>query len=321
MSTEAKVGAFVIGTMLVLAVGVYLIQSTQEVKGQVSFKTYFRYAGGLAPGATVLFGGIKVGEVTSVKPSAGDPTQIEVTFNVKSGTPINRNSTAKTGTVTLMGTPALLITTGTHDAKRLKPGEAVQSEEAASLDEVTKQLAMVADSANALITDLREEIPELTARARTALDNMNDITGPYNQKRIAGILDQVNSILDRESPKIARITDQISELAGHADSVVLSAKPVFPNLDRTVTNVSDTVDQIRNSAMKDLDQLSAAIEQARATLVTAQNVVGTNAPELAETMRNLRATSENVRAMSESLKQRPWNLIRTTQPPDRKVPQ
>ena len=321
MSTEAKVGAFVIGTMLILAVGVYLIQSTQEVKGQVIFKTYFRYAGGLAPGASVLFGGIKVGEVTAVRPSTGDPTQIEVAFNVKSGTPINRNSTARTGTVTLMGTPALLITTGTNDAKRLKPGEAVQSEEAASLDEVTKQLAMVADSANALITDLREEIPELTARASTVLDNMNDITGPSNRKRIVGILEQVNSILDRESPKIARITDQISELAGHADSVVLSAKPVFPNVDRTVTNISDTVDQIRNSAMKDLDQLSAAIEQARATLAAAQNVVGANGPELAETMRNLRTTSENFRAMSESLKQRPWNLIRTTQPPDRKVPQ
>jgi phospholipid/cholesterol/gamma-HCH transport system substrate-binding protein len=269
----------------------------------------------------VLFGGIKVGEVTSLKPSAGDPTQIEVTFNVKSGTPINRNSTARTGTVTLMGTPALLITTGTNDARRLKPGEAVQSEEATSLDEVTKQLAMVADSANALITDLRKEVPELTARARTALENINDITGPSNQKRIDGILAQVNSILDRESPKIARITDQISELTGHADSLVLSAKRVVPNVDRTVTNMSNSVDEIRNSVMKELDQLSAATEQASAALVAAQNVIGTNAPEMAETIRNLRATSENVRVMSETLKQRPWNLIRTTQPPDRKVPQ
>jgi phospholipid/cholesterol/gamma-HCH transport system substrate-binding protein len=321
MSTEAKVGAFVIGTMLILAVGVYLIQSTQEVKGQVVFKTYFRYAGGLAPGATVLFGGIKVGEVTAVRPSASDPTQIEIVFNLKSGTPINRNSTARTGTVTLMGTPALLITTGTNDAKRLKPGETVQSKEAASLDEVTSQLARVADSANALMTDLRTEIPELTSRAQTALDNINDITGPSNQRRIAGILEQVNSMLDRESPKIARITDQLSELAGDADSVVLSAKSVVPNVDRTVTNVGNTVDEIRNSVMKDLDQLSATIEQAHAAMVTVQNLVGANAPELAETMRNLRATSENVRAMSESLKQRPWNLIRTTQPPDRKVPQ
>src|SRR5690242_9255049 len=117
MSTEAKVGAFVIATMLVLAVGVYLIHNTQEVKGQVIFKTYFRYAGGLAPGAAVLFGGIKIGEVTAVGPSASDPTWIEVTFNVKSGTPINESSTARPGTVTIMGTPALLITTGENDAR------------------------------------------------------------------------------------------------------------------------------------------------------------------------------------------------------------
>jgi ABC-type transporter Mla subunit MlaD len=320
MSTEAKVGAFVIATMLVLAVGVYLIHNTQEVKGQVIFKTYFRYAGGLAPGAAVLFGGIKIGEVTAVGPSASDPTWIEVTFNVKSGTPINESSTARPGTVTIMGTPALLITTGENDARRLRPGEVVQSQEATSLDEVTRKLAAVADSANTLLTDLQGQVAELTARSRTVLANIDEITGSPNQKRIAGILEQINSILDRESPKIAQITDQISEFMTHVDSVAVSAKPVFPNINRTVTNVNKTVDDVRGSILNDLDQLQGAIEQARAVLVAAQSVVGANAPNLAEMIRNLRVTSENVRAMSETLRQRPWNLIRTTQPPDRRVP-
>jgi len=55
-------------------------------------------------------------------------------------------------------------------------------------------------------------------------------------------------------------------------------------------------------------------------LSSMQNVVRTNEGDITETMHNLRTTSENVRALSESLKQRPWNLIRTMQPGDRRVP-
>ena len=50
-------------------------------------------------------------------------------------------------------------------------------------------------------------------------------------------------------------------------------------------------------------------------------MVSTNEGDIAATMRNLRITSENVRALTESIKQRPWSLVRTKQPADRRVPQ
>jgi phospholipid/cholesterol/gamma-HCH transport system substrate-binding protein len=321
MSTEAKVGAFVIVTVAILGLTVYFVHETQDVKGQVFFKTYFRYAGGLATGAPVLFGGIRVGQVTVVKPSREDPTRIEVTFNVKKDTPLNEDSTASAGTVTLMGNPALLITTGMNDARRLKPGETVQSEEAVTLQEVAKRVGSVVESANALMADLRKEFPTLTSKAETALGNVNEITGPPNQKRIAGILAELNTMLDRESPKIAQITDEISALTKHADSVVVSAKPIPPNLDQAVTKVNNILDGIREPLTKDLTELQAAIQQAREVLAGVHNVLGANGEDMTETVRNLRAASENVRVLTETLKQRPWNLIRTSQPSERKVPQ
>jgi len=321
MSTEAKVGAFVIVSLLVLGATVYFVQTTQNVKGQVELKTYLRYAGGLAPGAPVLFGGIKVGQVSAVKPSTEDPTRIEIVFDVKHGTPVNQNSTARVGSVSVMSTPVLQITTGSNDARRLKAGDVVPSEEAVSLDDISKDIGKVAESANALMMELRQEIPGLTDQARTALANVNAITGLSNQKRIEGILAELNTMLNRESPRIAQITDQISQLAKHADSVVVSAKPVMPNIDRTVTNVNNMVDDIRPPLKKSLTELESAVQEARALVAGMRHVVGANEEEMAETVRNLRATSENFRDLSETLKQRPWNLIRTTQPPDRKVPQ
>ncbi len=321
MSTEAKVGAFVIAALVVLGAAVYFVRTTQTVRGQVPYKTYLRYAGGLAPGAAVLFGGIKVGQVSAVQPASHDPTRIEILFEVKTGTPINRNSTARVGSVSVMSSPALSITTGSNEARRLQPGEVVPSEEAVSLEEITRRIGTVADSAGALMEQLQKDIPELTGEARTFLANLNEISGPRNQKQIERILAELNTLLNRESPKIAQITDQLSELTRHADSVVQSVEPVVGNVDRAVTNVNTTLDAIREPLARDLTELERTIQEARTLLVSIQDVVRTNEGDIAGTMRNLRVTSENVRALSESLKQRPWTLIRTTQPTDRRVPQ
>jgi len=321
MKTEAKVGAFVIVSILALGLSVYYVTQTQTVKGQVVFKTYFRFAGGLAPGASVLFGGIKAGQVDDVRSSPEDPTRIQVTFNVKADTPLNENSKARSGTVTVMGTPALLITTGTNDARRLDPGEAVRSEEPVGLDEVAKRATAAADAATALMANLSRELPALTGDIRTVLGNANEITGPSNQKRIAAILSEFEGMLNRESPKIARITDEMSTLVQHADSLVYSAKPIPANINDAVTKANDLLAAVREPLVKDLADLNTVIQQAHDTLAGVQSVLGENRQDVAETVQNLRDASENVRALTESLKQRPWNLVRKTQPVDRKVPQ
>jgi hypothetical protein len=78
---------------------------------------------------------------------------------------------------------------------------------------------------------------------------------------------------------------------------------------------------VREPITKDLTAFHTAIEQAREVLAGIQNVLGDNADDVTETIGNLRAASQNIRALTETLKQRPWNLVRTSQPSDRKVPQ
>ena len=321
MTTEAKVGAFVIASVLVLGSATYFVHTTQTVRGQVSYTTHLRNAGGLAPGAAVLFGGIKVGQVTAVRPWSEDPTHIEIAFAVKSGTPLNQKSTARVGTLSLMTTPALMITSGSNEAARLSAGDVVPSEESLSLEEIEGRVAKLAESADALIDELRKTVPAVTGDARTFLGNLNQISGPENQKRIQQILVSLNTLLDRESPKIAQVTDQISELAKHADSVVSSVEPVVKHVDEAVVNVDKTVTAVREPLTKDLAELESTLKAAQTVLADVQNVVGSNEGDIGETVHNLRSASENVRVLSDSLKQRPWSLIRTKQPADRRVPQ
>ncbi len=306
MTTEAKVGAFVLGCFAILSFTIIYLVNAQFSGDTVPYRTYLRYAGGLEPGATVLFGGISVGKVTAVRPGTADPTRIEILLSVKQNTPVNEKSIAKLGIVSVMSGAALSITTGSNDAKRLPPGSSIQSQEAASLDEIAGKMAGVADNADALITQARGELEGITGDARSLLTNLNNVTGKPNQQRIQAVLDHVNTMLATEGPKIDRISDQVIALSQHADD--------------TIQNVNGTVTDVRGPIRKDLDDLQNTLLQAKALLADMQVMVRANDYKIDDTMENLRTATDNLDQLTDSLKQRPWSLIRIKQPKDREVP-
>jgi phospholipid/cholesterol/gamma-HCH transport system substrate-binding protein len=306
VTTEAKVGAFVLGCFSVLAFTlIYLINAQLGVHA-IPYRTYLRYAGGLEPGTTVLFGGIDVGKVTAVRPAAADPTRIEILLEVKEHTPLNEKSVAKLGLVSVMSGAALSITTGSNDAKRLVPGSTIPSQEAASLDEITGKMAVVADNANGLITEARGELQGISEDARTVLANLNSVTGPPNQRKIRDLLDNVDAMLATERPKIDRLTDQLNTLSQHADE--------------TIQNVNGAVSDVREPVRKDLAELQDTLLQTKRLLADMQVLVKANDYKIDDTIENLRTATENLDDLTESVKQRPWSLIRIKQPEDRKVP-
>jgi phospholipid/cholesterol/gamma-HCH transport system substrate-binding protein len=306
VTTEAKVGAFVLGCFSVLAFTVIYLINAQLGVHTVPYRTYLRYAGGLEAGASVLFGGIDVGKVTAVRPATSDPTRIEILLDVKENTPLNEKSVAKLGLVSVMSSAALSITTGSNDAKRLLPGSTIPSQEAASLDEISGKLTVVADNANGLITEVRGELHGISGDARTLLANLNTVTGQPNQRKIRDLLDNVDAMLATERPKIDRLTDQLNVLSQHADE--------------TIQNVNGTVSEVREPVRKDLAELQETLLETKRLLADMQVLVKANDYKIDDTIENLRTATENLDDLTESVKQRPWSLVRIKQPEERKVP-
>ena len=306
MTTEAKVGAFVLGCFSILAFTLIYLINAQFGGHTVPYRTYLRYAGGLEPGASVLFGGINVGKVTAVQPAVSDPTKIEILVDVKQDTPVNEKSLAKLGLVSVMSGAALSITTGGNDARRLPPGSTISSREAASLDEIAGKMAVVADNANGLITQARGELEGISGDARSLLANLNTVTGKPNRQRLRAVLDNVNEMLATERPKIDRLTDQLNALSQHADD--------------TIQNVNGTVSDVREPVRKDLAELQSTLLQAKQLLADMQVLVRANDYKFDDTIENLRTATQNLDELTDSVKQRPWSLIRVKQPEDRKVP-
>jgi ABC-type transporter Mla subunit MlaD len=205
-----------------------------------------------------------------------------------------------------MSGAALSITTGSNDAKRLVPGSTIPSEEAASLDEIAGKMAVVADNANGLITEVRGELHGISGDARTVLANLNSLTGPPNQRKVRELLDNVDAMLATDRPKIDHLIDQLNTVSQHADE--------------TIQNVNGTVSEVREPARKDLAELQDTLLEAKHLLADMQVLVKANDFKIDDTIENLKTATENLDDLTESVKQRPWSLIRIRQPEDRKVP-
>jgi len=313
MSTEAKVGAFVLAALTILTATLIYLMSTSSHAGSVPFRTYLHYAGGLEPGGPVLFGGINAGRVTSVRPWSSDPSQIEILLELKPGTPVNEKSVAKIGSVSLMSAPALLISTGSNSARHVPPGGAIPSQDVASMDEIMAKVSTVADNANALMTQVQGEITGISGDARTVLANLNAITGKPNQKRVNAMLAQMSRMISTDGPKIDGMLDQVSQ-------VTAKLGPVVDHADGAIQNVNGTVSEIRDPLRNDLAELQTTLQEAKGLLVNMQVMVRANDSKVDETLENLRITTQNLSDLSNSVKQRPWSMIRIKQPEDRKVP-
>jgi len=306
MTTEAKVGAFVLGSAAILAFTIVHLVNAQLSGHTSSYRTYLRYAGGIEPGAQVLFGGINVGKITAVRPWTSDPTKIEILLDVKENTPLNEKSVAKLGLVSVMSGAALSITTGSNDARRLPPGSIIISLEGANLDQITDKMATVTDNANGLITEVRGELGGISGDARTLLANLNTVTGKANQQKIQAVLENINGMLATDRPKIDHLTDELNALSQHADE--------------TIQNVNGTVSDLREPIRNDLANLQSTLLQAKQFLADMQVVVRSNDYKIDDTIEHLRTTTENLDELTNSVKQRPWSLIRIKEPEDRKVP-
>ena len=321
MKTEAIVGAFVIVCAAIFLATVYHVSNAQIKGARTPYRTYLRYAGGLEEGADVLFGGIKVGQVTAVRPDPQDPTRIEILMDVRQGTPLNAKSVAKLGSVTVITSPCISISMGSNDAPRLPANSVIPSLETISIDDTERKVVALADSAQTLLEAVHTDVNQVTVDARQLIANLNGITGKPNQQHISEILTNADAMVTRISPKIDQIGDQLVKLTDDANGLMAKMGPAVDNVNATVSNANDTITAVRDPLQKDLAEAQKTLDQARSAIADLQAAMRAKDMDINSTLENVRMATDNLNDLTESVKERPWSLIRIKQPKDRKVPQ
>lgn len=305
-STEAKVGAFVLACVAVAVVTVYFVNKSEFSGKETPYLMYLRYAGGLEPGTAVLFGGISVGRVTSLRPDRADPTRIEISLGVKQGTPINAKSVGKVGSITLLGSPVLSITTGANDAPPLRAGAVIPSQETISIDDLQRKVVALADAAQTTLTSVNTDVNNLTADTRQVLANLNHVTGKANQQHLAAILSNTDRTTAQLSSKVGPTLDNVNQ--------------TVTNANHTITNANQTITSLRQPIQADLTELQGTLQAVHGAVNDLQTILSTNTDNINYSLENIRTITDNLNDLTRSVNEQPWSLVRIKQPADRKVP-
>jgi phospholipid/cholesterol/gamma-HCH transport system substrate-binding protein len=325
MSKELKVGAFVLSALLIFLGTLVYVDQLSGVR--IPYKTYFKYAGGVDPGSSVRFGGMKVGAITAIRPWREDPTKIEVLLEVRGGVPVNADSVAMLTSLSPLGDKYLEITTGSNRAPRIPPEATIPSTEPVSLDEIARQVSALVPTVQATLQGVQKDIDQLASNARIVLANVQSMTGPQNQRNLKLLLTNARELLDKESPRVDSVLQNLDRASSQASGVLNQAsdalnevRTVARTANDTFASANQTMDEIRDPFKTDLAELQRTMTDARHLIADLNTVVSANRYNIEDTFENFRAASENLRELTASVKQRPWTLIRGKPAPDRAVP-
>lgn len=127
METRARyllVGAFLLAAICAGFGFVYWLNNANSFGARAVYRVQFQGpAFGLIEGSSVLFNGIKVGEVTQLQLNAAIPGEVVAVIAVHVDTPVTAGTTVGLESLGLMGTPAVSLIGGPAGAPLLKQAD------------------------------------------------------------------------------------------------------------------------------------------------------------------------------------------------------
>lgn len=261
METRASyllVGSFVLIVIVAMLGFVLWIAKGQIDKKTASYQTYFKTTvTGLQVGSVVRYRGILVGEVTSIRVSLKNTQEIEVTFEVKRDTPIDRFSTAVLETQGITGVAFIQIK---HDAKAYKAWRAVVTNEAVKPGAPEVDVARGAqyptlDSDSSGFEKILSDLPKMLASIRELADAAKKLFDRGNLDSIKTTLASLATL----SKGISKSGEKIDRLIGNLDKAVVQLPPAIADARASIRKFG----AMSASLNKAVVQLTPAIADAR----------------------------------------------------------
>jgi phospholipid/cholesterol/gamma-HCH transport system substrate-binding protein len=310
---QVWVGLFVL-VAAALLVGTALSVAGVFSRGNIPHRAYFKFAGGLEPGAAVRFGGMKAGSVQAVRVDPEDSTRIEVDFNVARDIPLKADSVAKIASLGALGDNYVELTTGTRQAAAAAPGSLVRSSESISFSDLGDMVAELEPSARQVLQNLNQRLNELQVTVARA----NDLLSDQNRSNVSASLVNANSMLAESRPKVSATLTNVQ-------SASAQLRPRLDDLKKTLAQANDALGHIDAVVLENRQDVRSSVVELRQTLLTASSVMDQldrtldyNIDNVDQTLENVRVTTQHLKDLTETLKRRPYTLIRADKPRERK---
>ncbi|MGX1741814.1 MlaD family protein [Bosea sp. NPDC055353] len=218
---------------------------------------------GLGRGSSVLFNGLRIGEVRDIDIEPNDPRQIYAILKISQSAPLRVDTSARLEGQGLAGIVAVQLRGGSPAAARLiaGPGQALPTIVAESSESIFEKVGSIAKGIDESLVGIDAAIQ---ANA-----------GPVNEK--IKYLENLSATLDGSSPKVAEFMTSVSSVADF----------IAPLPDKLKTFSEGFIENLRSA---DTNRIASAIDDADrlATKLSAA------APDIGKTARSVVSMSEKL---------------------------
>jgi phospholipid/cholesterol/gamma-HCH transport system substrate-binding protein len=194
----ARLGAFIVGTLAILAAGVFIIGSKEYLfRSTYQLKAQFDNVAGLAAGADVQVGGVHSGTVHSITLPHRPGEQVTVLMDLDKSTRevIKHDSVASIETTGVLGNQYVAISFGSVGQAEVRDGEVIESEPPMVMGDMLKKANGILDSSQHAIQNTTEATAHLKSISAKIDSGEGTVGALVNDKQLYSNLEQTTTTL------------------------------------------------------------------------------------------------------------------------------
>lgn len=198
MSRAARLGAFIVATLAILAGGIFIIGGKQYLfSSTYRLKTEFDNVIGLDEGGDVRVGGVHRGTVRSIVLPHKPGGKVTVVMDLSTATHeiIKRDSVASIETEGLLGNQYLAISFGSVGAAEVRDGDSIASHPPLAMSDLLRRTSTILDSSQQAIQNATQATANLSSISAKIDSGQGTVGALVNDKQLYRNLEQTTSAM------------------------------------------------------------------------------------------------------------------------------
>jgi phospholipid/cholesterol/gamma-HCH transport system substrate-binding protein len=269
---------------------------------------------GLNKGAVVKYLGFNVGRIEDIFISPNDVSTVVVEISVEqrnAENAIRTDTEASMAALGITGLKYIELFGGSNDAERLPPGSRIKA-------------------SNTFFSNFQERAEVLSAKVETAIDNLNELLGPENQRTFTRLLSNSGDLMATTNSLVqdnrVALDSTLSHVAITSNNLVNATQMMAATMDsihtlltgaklqRSIDDLQATMAGMRQQMEGPVPLLIARMDtmvsNVDRTFVGIDQNVGASRQNLLRSMQDLEETLQNIRETTELIRENPAVLIR-----------
>lgn len=305
----ALVGLFTLAVIAAMFGFVYWFGSGGSGRKQDVRVIFTGTVTGLARGSSVLFNGLRVGEVKQIGLQPDDPRRIFGVIEVENTTPLRVDTRARIEAQGLAGVVALQLIGGEPNAAILQPGpgETLPTiiAERSEFQDIIESVRNVAKKADEVLGNLDGLIKENSGSITNTVRNVEKFSAALgnNSESVDKLMASFGQIADTISPlsqKLGVLSEELTSVVRAIDEKKITS--IVENVDKFTAALGGSSGDV-SKAVKDVasitDKLNRAADQVEGVLKAAQSFLNSEdgkgvLAEVGEAAKSIRLLADNL---------------------------